>query len=48
MRNGGWFVAPVPVLAIEGKRLGVNLSVIPNYKDRLHGAFAMQVKLRVW
>jgi hypothetical protein len=47
-RNGGWFVAPLPLLAIEGTRFGVNLSVIPTIKNRLDGALAIQVKLRVW
>lgn len=47
-RNGGWFLAAMPVLAIEGKRVGVNLSIIPTIKDRLDGAIAIQVKLRVW
>ena len=47
-RNGGWFVAPLPVLAVEGRRFGVNLSVIPTIRNRLDGALAVQVKLRVW
>ena len=47
-RNGGWFLAAMPVLAIEGKRFGVNLGIIPTIKDRLEGAVAVQVKLRVW
>jgi len=47
-RDGGWFVAPLPVLAIEGSRLGVNLSLIPTVKNRFDGALAVQVKLRVW
>ena len=46
-RDGGWFVAPLPVLAIEGTRLGVNLSFIPTVKNRFDGALAVQVKLRV-
>ena len=46
--NGGWFVAALPMLAIEGSRFGVNLSIIPTIKDRLDGAFAVQVKLKVW
>jgi len=46
--NGGWFVAALPVLAIEGGRIGVNLFVIPTISDRLSGALAIQVKLRVW
>jgi hypothetical protein len=47
-RDGGWFLAPLPLLAIEGRRLGVNLSVIPTIRDRLDGAIAIQLKLRVW
>ena len=48
MRNGGWFVAPLPLLAIEGRRVGVNFTIAPNYGNRLHGAVAIQLKLRVW
>ncbi len=48
MRNGGWFVAPLPLLALEGKRVGANITVVPNYGNRMHGAVAIQVKLRVW
>jgi len=47
-RNGGWFVAPLPLLAIEGKTLGANISLIPTVKNRFDGALAVQVKLRVW
>lgn len=47
-RNGGWFVAPLPLLAIEGRMLGANISLIPTVKNRFDGALAIQVKLRVW
>ena len=47
-RDGGWFVAPLPLVAVEGRRLGVNLSLVPTVRDRLDGAIAIQVKLRVW
>ena len=47
-RNGGWFIAPVPVLAIEGERMGVNLTLIPTVANRFDGALALQFKLRVW
>ena len=47
-RDSGWFVAPMPVLAIEGRRVGINLSIVPTLKDRVDGAIAVQVKLRVW
>jgi hypothetical protein len=46
MNNEGWFLAPMPVLAIEGKRVGVNLILVPNFN---HGAaLAAQLKLKVW
>ena len=47
-RDGGWFVAPLPVLSIEGRWLGANISLIPTVKDRFDGALAIQLKLRVW
>ena len=46
--DGGWFVAPLPILSIEGKRFGANLGLIPTIFNRLDGAVAIQVKLRVW
>ena len=48
MRNGGWFVAPLPLLAVEGKRFGANFTIVPNYGNRLHGAVAIQLKMKVW
>lgn len=47
-RNGGWFLAPLPMLAIEGKTFGANLSLIPTVANRFDGALAIQLKLRVW
>jgi len=47
-KNGGWFLAVVPVVSVEWKRLGVNLTVVPEIEDRLHGAVAIQFKFRVW
>jgi len=47
-RNGGWFVAPLPLLSIEGRYLGANIALIPTIKNRFDGALAVQVKLRVW
>ena len=44
--NGGWFIAPFPVLAVEGKRVGANFILIPNIKHG--GAIAMQLKLKAW
>ena len=47
-RNGGWFLSLLPLLSIEGRRIGVNFSIIPTIKDRIDGAVAVQIKLRVW
>lgn len=47
-RNGGWFVAPVPVLSIEGDTVGVNLTLIPTVANRFDGALALQFKVKVW
>lgn len=48
MRNGGWFLAALPMLSYRGDRIGGNLTVIPNYGDKLHGAIVGQILLRVW
>ena len=47
-RNGGWFPAALPMLALEGQRFGLNLLIIPTIANRLDGAIALQLKLRVW
>jgi hypothetical protein len=47
-RDGGWFLSLLPLLSIEGRRVGVNFTIIPTIKDRLNGAIAMQIKVRVW
>jgi hypothetical protein len=47
-RNGGWFVAPLPLLYIEGKTFGANIGVIPTVANRFDGAIAIQIKMRVW
>lgn len=47
-RNGAWFVAPLPMLAIEGKTFGANIALIPTIANRFDGALAIQLKLRVW
>lgn len=47
-RDGGWFVAPLPLLAVEGERFGANIAIIPTLGNRLNGAVAIQFKMRVW
>ena len=48
MRDGGWFLALIPVATFEYKRVGINLAVIPTYKDRLHGGISVQFKFKLW
>jgi hypothetical protein len=46
MRDGGWFPALVPTLTWESERVGVNVGVVPSYKDRLYGGISVQLKFR--
>ena len=48
VNSGGWFVAPLPLLAIEGRYLGLNLTIVPTIDDKVNGAIVIQLKLRVW
>ena len=45
MNNGGWFIGLLPLLAVEGKRVGANFSIVPTIKDRVQGAVVVQIKL---
>lgn len=47
MREGGWFLAAIPVISYEYERVGLNLAIVPTYKDRLYGAFSFQLKLKL-
>jgi hypothetical protein len=47
-RDGAWFLAPMPMLSVEGRWLGANFGLIPTIENRFDGALAVQVKLRVW
>jgi len=48
MREGGWFLAIIPAATFEYKRVGVNVAVVPTYKNRLHGGISMQLKFKLW
>lgn len=48
MRNGGWFPAAIPTLTYDYKRVGVNVGIIPSYKDRLYGGISVQLKLKLF
>ena len=47
MREGGWFLAAIPVASMDYGRMGLNLSVVPSYKDRLYGAISFQLKFKL-
>jgi len=48
MRDGGWFPALIPTISYEYQRVGVNIAIVPSYKDRLYGALSFQLKLKVF
>lgn len=47
MRDGGWFLAAIPVVSVDYQRVGVNFAIVPTYKERLHGAFSVQLKFKL-
>jgi hypothetical protein len=47
MREGGWFPAILPVMAIEGRRVGLNISYTPKIGDKLNSALSFQVKFNI-
>jgi hypothetical protein len=48
MREGGWFPSLLPLLAVEGRYVGLNVSMVPTIPNRVDGAVLFQLKLRVW
>lgn len=48
MRDGGWFPAVIPTFTYEYKRVGLNVGVIPTYKDRLYGGISVQLKVKLF
>jgi hypothetical protein len=48
MKDGGWFPAAIPTLTYEYQRVGVNVGIIPSYKDRLYGGISVQLKLKLF
>ena len=41
-KNGGWFLAGMPIINYRQGRWGVNIAAVPSYKNRIHGAFIIQ------
>jgi hypothetical protein len=48
MRDGGWFPAAVPTATVEVGRVGLNIGVVPSYKDRLYGGISVQLKFKLF
>ncbi|XYJ12475.1 hypothetical protein ACSUZJ_10945 [Telluria sp. B2] len=48
MRDGGWFPALIPTMTYDHERVGVNIGIVPSYKDRLYGGISVQFKLKVF
>jgi hypothetical protein len=44
--GGAAFPALLPTVAIEGRHWGLNIALIPEIKDQLHGAISFQLKYR--
>jgi hypothetical protein len=48
MHGGGWFPAAIPTATFEYRRVGVNIGVVPSYKDRLYGGISVQLKFKLF
>ena len=48
MREGGWFLAAIPTATWEYQRVGINVAVVPTYKERLHGGISVQLKFKLF
>lgn len=48
VNHGRPFPAVFPLASLEYRSVGLNMTIVPNYGDRLHGAVVGQLKLRVW
>lgn len=44
--NGGWFPALIPTATLESGHWGLNVALVPPFKDRLYGAVSFQLKYR--
>ena len=47
-KNGNWFLAAIPVASFDYERVGLNLSFVPSYQNRLYGALSFQFNLKVF
>lgn len=48
VRDGGWFLAAVPVVSAHWDKVGVNIAIVPSIHNRLYGAISLQLKINMW
>jgi hypothetical protein len=46
--NGAWFPLALPVVSLEYKNIGINITLIPTYKDIVYGSLTVQLRLKVF
>ena len=46
--NGDWVPLILPVASLEYKRIGINLTLIPTYKDIVYGSLSLQLKFKIF
>ena len=47
-RDGGWFLAAMPIINYRKDGWGVNVAAVPSYKNRIHGAFIFQILFAIY
>jgi hypothetical protein len=47
-KNGGWFLAAIPAASYDYKNVGLTVSFVPTYADRLYGSLSFQFNLKVY
>jgi len=47
-KNGGWFLAAIPVASYDYKCVGLSVSFVPSYQNRLYGSLSFQFNLKVF
>jgi hypothetical protein len=45
--DGDWFPMLLPAASYEYKNFGINLTIVPTYKNAVYGSISLQLKLRI-
>lgn len=46
--NGDWIPFILPVASYEYKRIGINLTLIPTFRDIVYGSLTLQLKFKIF